>query len=154
MDLTIKTNHGYFNCRVAGVIKYNNKILFQKGEIYYLPGRRVKFSESCEETITRELKEELGIVSADIKPIWINEVFFEENGIPFREIGFYYYVDVKESNVMNFYDDFSTVEDGRINHFCWIDIDDVKKADVYPLFIKDEINNIGDNLKMISSREL
>ncbi|MDO4364845.1 MAG: DUF4916 domain-containing protein [Clostridia bacterium] len=80
VDLTLKTNLGYFNHRVAAVILNDNKILAQKNikdNSYYLVGGRVHFGESTREALIREVKEELGIDIKSFKPIWVNEYFFK-----------------------------------------------------------------------------
>ena len=79
MDLTLKTEEGYFNYRVAAVIVNDGKILAQrntKTNEYYLPGGRVTFGETSEEALLREIKEELKINITDYSPLWLNECFF------------------------------------------------------------------------------
>mgnify|MGYP000813592768 CR=1 FL=1 len=54
MDLTLKTEEGYFNYRVAAVIVNDGKILAQrniKPNEYYLPGGRVIFGETSEDCL-------------------------------------------------------------------------------------------------------
>ena len=78
MDLTLKTEEGYFNYRVAAVIVNDGKILAQrniKPNEYYLPGGRVTFGETSEEALLREIKEELKIDITDYSPLWLNECF-------------------------------------------------------------------------------
>lgn len=51
MDLTLRTEIGLFNHRVAAVIVHNNKLLAQKNvktNEYYLPGGRINYGESSE----------------------------------------------------------------------------------------------------------
>lgn len=57
VDLTLKTDKGLFNHRVAAVIVRNNKLLAQKNiadNSYYLVGGRVSFDESNEDALVRE----------------------------------------------------------------------------------------------------
>lgn len=54
MDLTLKTDRGLFNHRVAAVIVKDNKLLAQKNtetNEYYLVGGRIEFKESSEEAL-------------------------------------------------------------------------------------------------------
>lgn len=140
-----------FNHRVAGVIIKNNKILAQKNPVdnsYYLVGGRVRFGESTEDALIREIQEELDIEIKDYKPIWVNECFFVDNGVRFHEIGMYYLIDNIEISVNNF----SKQEGNRTNYYEWLDIDEIESYNIYPEFIKTEIKNIN-NLKLIVTRE-
>lgn len=86
MDLTLKTEEGLFNHRVAAVIVHNNMLLAQKAvhsNEYYLPGGRITYGESSESAIIREMKEELGVTVTDYRSLWINECFFMDSGTNF-----------------------------------------------------------------------
>lgn len=156
MDLTLKTEEGYFNYRVAAVIVNDGKILAQrntKTNEYYLPGGRVTFGETSEEALLREIKEELKIDIADYRPLWLNECFFVECVKNFHEIGTYYLVDISKTSFNHFEDEFQLKEERRINTYCWLDIDKLDDYMLYPKFIKNEINNINDDFKLIITRE-
>lgn len=76
MDLTLRTEQGLFNHRVAAVIVHNHMLLAQKNvqtNEYYLPGGRIHYGESSAEAIVREMREELGITVTDYRTLWINE---------------------------------------------------------------------------------
>lgn len=156
MDLTLKTEKGLFNHRVAAVIVNDNKILAQKNlkdNSYYLVGGRVSFGESTEEALIREVKEELEIDVKTYKPIWVNECFFTDNGTVFHEIGMYYLVDLSNTDFYHYETVFSTDEGCKTNVYEWLDIDNIKNVVLYPMFIKDEIKNIDDEIKLIITRE-
>lgn len=156
VDLTLKTEVGYFNHRVAAVIINDNKLLAQKNIIdnsYYLVGGRVAFGESTEEALVREINEELKINITNYKPLWINECFFIDNGNTYHEIGMYYFVDINNTGFTNFENSFELNEENRTNFYEWLDINRLDDVSLYPKFIKDEINNSNDNLKLIITRE-
>ena len=156
MDLTLKTKAGYFNYRVAAVIVKDGKILAQrdtKANWYYLPGGRVTFGETSEEALLREIKEELKIDITDYRPLWLNECFFDECGKNFHEIGMYYYVNISNTSFNHFEYEFELAEEKRINRYAWLDTNNLDNISLYPEFIKDEINNINDNFKLIITRE-
>lgn len=156
-DLTIKTNEGLFNHRVAAVIINDNKILAQKNlndNSYYLVGGRVSFGESTQEALVREVGEELNISISNYKPLWINECFFIEQGNKFHEIGMYYLVDISNTNFNHFEKSFETKEENRTNTYEWLDIDRLNDVTLYPQFIKDEIKNIENGLKLIITKEV
>lgn len=156
MDLTLKTDMGIFNHRVAAVIVHNNKLLAQKNtktNEYYLVGGRIAFGESSEEALIREIKEELKISITSYRPLWINECFFIDEGKKFHEVGIYYLVDITNTGFNHFDSSFETKEAERINHYEWLDIDDIENTLLYPLFVKQEIKNPDDGLKLIVTKE-
>lgn len=156
MDLTLKTDSGLFNHRVAAVIVHNNKLLAQKnmqtGE-YYLVGGRISFGESSEDALKREIREELKIEITNYRPLWINECFFIDSGKNFHEVGIYYLTDIEGTDFNLFTSSFETEEDRRTNHYEWLDIDNLENIPLYPLFIKQEIKNTDDGLKLIITKE-
>lgn len=156
LDLTLNTEKGIFNHRAAAVIVHNNKLLAQKntssGE-YYLVGGRVRFGETSREAASREILEELGVEISDIKPLWINECFFIEDGRQFHEIGVYYLANIENTGFDNYETVFETREPGRTNIFEWLDIDSLDRVLLYPEFIKNEIKNPDKSLKLIITRE-
>lgn len=157
IDITLKTPLGYFNHRVAAVIINDNKILAQKNPIdntYYLVGGRVSFGESTAEALVREIKEELNIDIENYRPLWVNECYFKDNGIDFHEIGMYYLVDVSDTDFSLYEQKFETKEQNRTNFYEWLDISNIDDKILYPKFIKDEINNIDNGLKLIITREI
>lgn len=156
VDLTLNTENGVFNHRVAAVIINNNKILAQKNtktREYYLVGGRVKFEESTQDALTRELKEELGITVTDFKLLWINEAFFIEENKKFHEICMYYFVDISETKFDRFEDDFQIQEGNRINTYEWLDIDSLDDVTLYPQFFKNETKNPNNTPKLIITKE-
>ncbi|MCJ0588404.1 NUDIX domain-containing protein, partial [Enterococcus cecorum] len=73
MDVTFEVENQKFNYRVCGIIIDNQKILAMRDECspyYYLPGGRVKLGETAEESIQREMLEELQISPKIIRPLW------------------------------------------------------------------------------------
>lgn len=157
VDLTLNTGKGLFNHRVAAVIVHNNKLLAQintKMNEYYLVGGRVRFGESTEEALVREIIEELNITVTDYKPLWINECFFIDDGMKFHEICMYYLVDISNTDFNNYETVFETKEGNRINTYEWLDIDKLNNFVLYPQFIKDEISNPDKSLKLIITNEI
>ena len=63
MDLSLDVGDYKLNIRAAGMFVHNNKILVHKDDRKdhcCLPGGRIEIGENSEETIKREIKEELG----------------------------------------------------------------------------------------------
>lgn len=157
VDLTLKTDKGIFNHRVAAVIINDNKLLAQKNTAdnsYYLVGGRVSFGESSEVALVREIKEELEILITDYNPLWVNECFFIDNGRKFHEIGIYYLVDISNTDFCRSEAVFEINKANRINTYEWLDINNLESIKLYPEFIKEEIKNPNKDLKLIITNEV
>ena len=63
-DLTIAIDEGILNIRVGAIIMRDNKILMvgnEHSDYLYSVGGRVKFGETAEEAVVREVMEETGV---------------------------------------------------------------------------------------------
>lgn len=157
MDLTLRTEMGLFNHRVAAVIVHNNKLLAQKNvktNEYYLPGGRINYGESSEEAIKREIREELGVTVTDYSSLWINECFFVDSGTRFHEVGIYYLVNLENTEFNHYEPVFELTEGSRVNTYEWLDIESIDTKALYPLFVKTEIKNPDKTLKHIITNEM
>lgn len=100
MDLSLRTELGKLNIRVAAWIEQEGKLLvckFPDGHIS-LPGGRVKFNETTIEAIQRELNEELESSIENPKLSAVIENFFELD-TKFHELLFVYKGQLSESTV-------------------------------------------------------
>ena len=83
MDITFKTEGARFNLRAAAVIIRDGKVLAMSDErspYFYLPGGKIALGETAEEAALRELREELGIEAKLVRPLYIAQSFFTEEG--------------------------------------------------------------------------
>ena len=100
-DIQFKINDIIFNCRAVAIIIYDNKILFQKrkqDEFWALPGGKIRVGEATKEAITRELKEELGLVNFNVSDVaTVSEYFFEFGKDKYHQFIFGHKVSVLDS---------------------------------------------------------
>ena len=138
MDLTFRTERGKFNYRVGAIIINESKILMVKNprsSYYYSVGGRVKFNETCDDAIVREIKEELGVNTEIDYPAFFHENLFddEDTNEHFHEIALYYVMKpIKDWGkiVCN-----SFVEEDGVKEFLeWIPIEKVSEYTAYPTF--------------------
>jgi len=151
MDLRFLVDGMKLNVRVGIMIIKDNKILLHKNDNrdnYCLPGGGIKFLESSEDAIKREIKEETGL---DIKVdefVSTIENLFEHDGIKFHEIYFIYkgsfVEDVDTSKIIN------NIEDKPIK-YGFVDIDRIDDYYILPVVIKDILKN---NNSHIINREI
>lgn len=156
MDLSFHTELGRFNFRVGAVIIMNNKLLLvsnKNAPYYYSIGGRVKYNETCEEAVKREVREELGIELEIDRPLYFEEKFFDEKvtGEHFHEIGVYYLMKINDRLPEPFCS--SVTENGDKEYLEWIPIDELNKYTVFPSFLKNEIHSLPKSFKMITEIE-
>lgn len=146
--ITFERNNNKFNFRVAGIAIHNNRILLHttlKDDFWNLPGGRVEFNESTDQTIIREFKEELDIEVQMKELLFVNEDFFEYDGKQYHEIGFYYLIDFPQGHELAKKDEeFIGIEDGGKLIFRWIPLDQLNHLHVYPEILKTELLKLKD----------
>lgn len=158
MDISFATNKEKFNYRVCAVILDNNRILAMQDErspYYYLPGGRVKMGETAEQAIIRELEEELSIKAEIIRPLWLNQAFFNEDveHIDYHELCIYFLIDVSNTHILKLGDKFKINENEHTLMFEWLDFKRLEDEYFYPLFIKKEIFNLPQEFMLRIEKE-
>ena len=157
MDLTFKTENGVFNYRVCAIITHGNKLLAMKNNntpYYFLPGGRVALHETADNAIKRELREELGINAKIVRPLWFAQTFFVEDECKekFHELCVYYRVHVSDTDLVN-HEKFIGLETKNNEVFEWLSIASLNEQYLYPLFIKERINNLPEHFEMLAEYE-
>ena len=135
----------------------NNKILMVGNKVrpkyLYSVGGRIKFGETSEEAIVREVFEETGVKLEVDRLGFVHENYFYgdapmNNGKLIYEVSFYYYMKVPN--------DFepicmSVTEDDQDEFLCWISLDDSIKY--YPEFFRNELMHPQKEVKHFLSDE-
>lgn len=153
MDVTFKTDEGRFNYRVCAVIINDGKLLAMHDErspYYYLPGGRVMLHEKAEDAVLREIKEELEVDAEIVRPLWLNQAFFTEdvNGEKFHELCLYFLIDVGKTDILKKGEEFTLFERNSKHTFEWLEFSRLKDEYLYPLFIKESIFDLPENLEI------
>ena len=126
MDITIDVEDYKLNVRAACIIKHNNKILVHRNinkEHYCLIGGRVEIGESSEDTIKREVQEELGKEIEIKRYISTIENFFEMKGSNYHEYMFIYQAEFKEDKDKLIEETLQNVEGKNFLRYEWLDLD-------------------------------
>ncbi len=145
-DMSVSCGEGIINIRVGAIILKGKRFLMVRScasDYFYSVGGRIKFGETAEEAVVREVFEETGIRMEIDHLGFIQENYFigdspARMGKEVYELGFYYYMKVPE--------DFEPVcesitEDGQTEYLEWVSSDE--PMTLFPSFYRTELD-IGD----------
>jgi 8-oxo-dGTP pyrophosphatase MutT (NUDIX family) len=147
MDISFKVEDKKFNYRVCAMIISDGKILAMHDErspYFYLPGGRVKMGETAEHAVVREVEEELEITPQIVRPLWLNQAFFQEDvdGLHYHELCIYFLMDISNTDLCSKGKKF-TLQEGHHKHdFEWLTFEQLKDEYFYPTFLKKAIFNL------------
>ena len=143
-DCTIPIDNGLINIRVGAIIRKGNQFLMvgnDQQDYLYSVGGRVKFGETAEEAVIREVFEETGVeMKVDHFGFIQENFFYGEMGIKkdklIYEISYYFYMKVPE--------DFqpqceSFTDDNSREKLIWVTADCEKR--LYPEFFRTELKD-------------
>lgn len=152
MDLSLMTNEGRLNIRVAAVIVDGDKILIEQGDgvpFSVCPGGRINFDETAENAIVREIYEELGVRSKVARPLYVHQNFFDMDGMRNHELCFFFLLETGLSACGN------PTFLGRDNSskYSWVSFDELQNVPFYPLFLKKTICNLSQGVELITEIE-
>lgn len=151
-DCGFEKGNNWFRYRTGGILIADNKMLFVKsaiGDYYYMIGGGVHLGETSEICIEREVFEESGIqASVDYLAV-VCENFFKGNGgkiagMDCHTIEFYYYMNTADVDLSLCK---SYTDDGE--ELVWLPIEKIKESKIKPDFIKEYIDEIISERKMI-----
>ncbi len=142
-DMCVSCGNGMINIRVGAIILKGDRFLMVRNDLmdyYYSVGGRIKFGETSEEAVVREVQEETGVRLKVDHLGFIEENYFiadvpSKLGKEIYEIGYYYYMEVP--------DDFeplcrSVTEDGQTEYLEWVSPDE--KRTVFPEFFRTDLD--------------
>ena len=144
MDLTVELNNHVLNIRAAVIILHNNKFLVHRNvnETYNaLIGGRVKAGESSEETIKREIKEELGKDVEVTGYCTTIENFFNLKDKEYHEILFVHFAEFVEEEDKKIEYTLKNIEGREYLEYRWIDLDEIDNCVIKPDAIKNVLKN-------------
>ena len=146
-DIQFKINDIIFNCRAVAIIIYDNKILFQKrkqDEFWALPGGKIRVGEATKEAITRELKEELGLVNFNVSDVaTVSEYFFEFGKDKYHQFIFGHKVSVLDSEWIFKDETFTGIEEQENLLFKWFELNELETEPIKPDFLKEQLENLS-----------
>ena len=146
-----------FNYRITGVAICDGKVLLQKPAeegFWFLPGGRAELRETAEETLRREMREELHTDITVERLLWVVENFFQHGGRTFHELGLYFLMSFpKDSPVLDTGQTFivqeAVQEAGYEFIFQWHPLDSLKGIPLHPSFLQTALQKLPDGTEHI-----
>ncbi len=148
-DMCVACGDGFLNIRAGAIIMKNRKLLMVGNDRDYLysVGGRVKFGETAEDAVVREVFEETGVKMEIDRLGFVHENYFygdvpsNRNKLIY-EISFFFYMKVPDTFVPI---SESFAEDDSNEHLVWVSLnDDIK---IYPEFFKTELKDPINTVK-------
>ena len=144
MDLSVVLNNQKLNIRACAIIIHNNKLLVHNNvneSHIALVGGRVEIGESSEQTIRREIMEEMGKEIEILEYVSTIENFFDADDMPYHEIMFVYRVDFKNEEDKKIVETIHNVEGEDELRYDWIDLAKINEYPLKPDILKDLLRN-------------
>lgn len=147
-----------FSVRVAALILRDGYLLAQRAvndSYWALPGGRAEIGESSEETILREIKEELFVTARIERLLWSVENFFAYGEYSAHELAFYYLIQLEQDFPFHETDIVHRVLDGVEVEFRWLPATTaaLRANDLRPVFIADRIEALPSRHEHLIVRE-
>lgn len=140
MDITVQVADYILNVRAAAIIIHNNKVLVHRNinsDHYALLGGRVEIGEDSENTIKREVLEEIGKNIEITGYIATVENFFEMKGTKYHEIMFVHkaeFIDEKDKLIEY---TLNNIEGKEHLQYEWLDLEKIEEYPLRPQIIKE-----------------
>lgn len=149
-DMCVACDDGILNIRVGAIIMKDGKILMvgnERANYFYSVGGRIKFGETAEEAIVREVFEETGVKMEIERLGFVHENYFYGDapsnlGKLIYEISFFFYMKVP-SDFAPISESFT--EDNSKEHLKWVSLDENIK--MYPECFRTELKYPTDTVK-------
>jgi 8-oxo-dGTP pyrophosphatase MutT (NUDIX family) len=136
-----------FQMRIAGLAFREGHVLVHRAvheTFWTFPGGRAEMGETSQETLKREMMEELDVEARIDRRLWSVENFFHYEGRSWHELGFYYLMDLPDTFPFHPTDIVHRVRDTHDLEFKWVEATSkaLRALDIPPYFIADEIENL------------
>ena len=157
-DIRLMIEDVKFGARAVGVLKKNNRILFQKrkqDEFWALPGGAIEVTERGRDVVRRELEEEIGLTNVKVKrPLWFVEYFFKFDNLDQHQYIIGYLLDVDDNEEIINKDEIEGIEEGKNIIYKWIPVEEIPSAKIKPDYLKDKLIDIKDEFEFIEEEDL
>ena len=147
-----------FNYRVVGVTIHNESVLLHRADhepFWTLPGGRAEHGETAEETIKREMLEELATDVQVVRPLWFVENFFDYDGLSYHEIALYFLIRFPPASTLLTTSAFERLDGDVHLRFKWFPLSQAQLASLplLPAFLAKGLTELPVSLVHVVQRD-
>ena len=147
-----------FNYRVVAVAIHDGSVLLHRADhetFWTLPGGRAEHGETAEQTIKREMREELETDVEVVRLLWLVENFFEYDGRDCHEIALYFLIRFPENSLPRTCAAFDRIDAGVALRFTWhpVQTDLLMQLPLFPVFLPQALTELPISVVHIVERE-
>ena len=139
MDLTLDVGEYKLNIRASAVIIHNGKVLAHRNtnsDHYALIGGRMEIGENSEETVKREVMEELGKEIEVTGYVATIENFFEMKGTKYHEILFIHKAEFIDEEDKKRESTLKNIEGKDHLQYEWLELEKIEEYPLLPQVVK------------------
>jgi 8-oxo-dGTP pyrophosphatase MutT (NUDIX family) len=147
-----------FNYRVVGVALHDGAVLLHRAEhesFWSLPGGRAEHGETAEQTIRREMLEELGTSIEVVRLLWLVENFFDYDGFNYHELALYFLIRFPPGSAPLNAEAFDAADAGIRLMFKWFAVERQQLASLplLPAFLPEGLANLPTSVVHVVHRD-
>lgn len=140
-----------FNYRVAAVAIHDGCVLLHRAEhesFWTLPGGRAEHGETAEQTIRREMREELETDVDVVRLLWFVENFFEYDARRYHEISLFFLARFPEGSLPRASAAFDRTDAGVLFRFEWhpVRADVLGRLPLFPVFLPEALTELPSSV--------
>ncbi len=150
--IRLENGNDCFNYRIVGVAVRENSVLLHQGEgedFWTFPGGRAEFGESAEQTLKREMREEIGADVEVVRLLWFVENFFTYADINYHEIALYFLMQVPSEP--RYTGSFKGEEEAMQLTFQWfpLQLEVLSSLPLLPSFLQTALLELPDSMQHV-----
>jgi len=147
-----------FNYRVVGVAIHNDSVLLHRAghePFWTLPGGRAEHGETAEQTIKREMLEELETDVHVDRLLWVVENFFEYEGLSYHELAMYFLIRFPPGSAPLDAEAFDRSDAGVPLRFKWFPIrhEELAALPLLPAFLPEGLSDLPQSVVHVVQRD-
>ena len=148
-----------FNYRVVGVAIHDGSVLLHRADheaFWTLPGGRAEHGETAEQTLKREMREELETDVDVVRLLWFVENFFEYDGRSYHEIALYFLMQFPENSLPCTSASFDRFDAGVRLRFKWhlLQADLLTQLPLFPAFLPQALIELPSTTVHVVQRDI